>query len=209
MPPGGGAHARPARDARDDRPRAWSTIASASSSTSSSRMRPRSLTPTTLASLASPGATGTGSDACPPTRRRVREGAGRVVRGVGEGARGVGLRRVPPSLERIVELRRAVIECFAPYDDAVRRLSSTTTRPGCARPRFASVFAVLEPEISALVAEHADRRGDEFMRGPFPIPPQEALSRELIEAFGATWDAFRLDSPSIRSRPRSGSATSA
>ncbi len=31
------------------------------------------------------------------------------------------------------------------------------------------------------------------MRGPFPIAQQEALSRELVEAFGATWDQFRLD----------------
>ena len=31
------------------------------------------------------------------------------------------------------------------------------------------------------------------MRGPFPIERQDALSRELIERFGATWDSFRLD----------------
>ena len=31
------------------------------------------------------------------------------------------------------------------------------------------------------------------MDGPFPIDAQDALSRELVEAFGATWDQFRLD----------------
>jgi carboxypeptidase Taq len=31
------------------------------------------------------------------------------------------------------------------------------------------------------------------MRGPFAIASQEALSRELIERFGASWDQFRLD----------------
>jgi len=31
------------------------------------------------------------------------------------------------------------------------------------------------------------------MRGPFPIAGQDALSRELVEALGATWDQFRLD----------------
>ena len=31
------------------------------------------------------------------------------------------------------------------------------------------------------------------MRGPFPVATQEALSREIVEAFGGSWDAFRLD----------------
>ena len=55
------------------------------------------------------------------------------------------------------------------------------------------VFSVLGPELRALVAEHATDEDDAFMRGPFPIADQEALSRELVEAFGATWDQFRLD----------------
>jgi carboxypeptidase Taq len=57
-----------------------------------------------------------------------------------------------------------------------------------------AVFAALQPNLTALVAEHAaDPDEDAFMRGPFPIPAQEALSRELIERFGASWDSFRLD----------------
>ena len=57
-----------------------------------------------------------------------------------------------------------------------------------------AIFARLQPEISALVAEHAAGPGDDDLPpGPFPIPAQQALSRELIERFGASWDAFRLD----------------
>ena len=72
--------------------------------------------------------------------------------------------------------------------------SSTTTRRACARTRCATIFAQLQPEISALVAEHAADPGDDDLPpGPFPIPAQQALSRELIERFGASWDSFRLD----------------
>jgi carboxypeptidase Taq len=31
------------------------------------------------------------------------------------------------------------------------------------------------------------------MKGPFPVAGQDKLSRELAEAFGVTWDQFRLD----------------
>ena len=55
------------------------------------------------------------------------------------------------------------------------------------------VFAVLASELPALVAEQATDEEDAFMDGPFPIAAQDALSRELVEAFGATWDQFRLD----------------
>ncbi len=56
-----------------------------------------------------------------------------------------------------------------------------------------AIFAVLAPELRELVAAHASEDEDAFMRGPFPIPQQEALSRELVERFGATWEQFRLD----------------
>ncbi|MDQ3379206.1 MAG: carboxypeptidase M32 [Actinomycetota bacterium] len=98
-----------------------------------------------------------------------------------------------PSLERMLELQRRVIECFAPYDDpydVVLDNFEEDTKTEDVRV----VFAALQPAISALVAEHASEEDeDEFLRGPFPFAPQEALSRELIERFGASWDAFRLD----------------
>ena len=55
------------------------------------------------------------------------------------------------------------------------------------------IFAVLTPALRELVAANATDDDDAFMRGPFPMDAQDALSRELCEAFGATWDQFRLD----------------
>ena len=97
-----------------------------------------------------------------------------------------------PWLERVLDLRLRYVECFAPYDDPYDVLLDDF-EPGMKTPEIRSVFAVLEPELVSLVATHATNEEDEFMRGPFPIAGQEALSRELIERFGATWDQFRLD----------------
>ena len=97
-----------------------------------------------------------------------------------------------PSLERIVDLRRRYVECYAPYDDAYDVLLEDF-EPGMRTSEIREIFAVLTPALRELVAEHATDDDDPFMRGPFPIPAQDALSRELCEAFGATWDQFRLD----------------
>ena len=98
-----------------------------------------------------------------------------------------------PSLERTLELQRRLIECFAPYDDPYDVVLDNFEE-GTKTEDVRRIFAALQPEITALVAEHAgEEHEDEFLRGPFAIQPQEALSRELIERFGATWDAFRLD----------------
>jgi carboxypeptidase Taq len=97
-----------------------------------------------------------------------------------------------PWLEQIVELRRQYVECFAPYDDPYDVLLDDF-EPGMATDEVRRIFAVLEPELRSLVAEHATDEEDAFARGPFPVASQDALSRELIERFGATWDQFRLD----------------
>ena len=97
-----------------------------------------------------------------------------------------------PWLERIIDLRRRYIECFAPYDDAYDVLLEDY-EPGMRTSEIRDIFAVLTPALRELVAAGATTEDDPFMRGPFPIPAQDELSRELCEAFGATWDQFRLD----------------
>ena len=97
-----------------------------------------------------------------------------------------------PWLERVLELRRRWIECFAPYQDPYDVVLDEYEK-GMRTEDVRAIFATLAPETSALVAEHASDEEDEFMKGPFPIEAQQALSRELIERFGATWDEFRLD----------------
>jgi carboxypeptidase Taq len=97
-----------------------------------------------------------------------------------------------PSLERIIDLRRRYIECFAPYDDAYDVLLEDY-ESGMRTSEIREIFAVLAPELRELVAANATTEDDAFMYGPFPIAAQDVLSRELCEAFGATWDQFRLD----------------
>lgn len=97
-----------------------------------------------------------------------------------------------PWLERVIDLRLRYVECFAPYDDPYDVLLDDH-EPGMKTEEVRSVFAVLEPELVSLVATYASDEEDEFMRGPFPVAGQEALSRELAAAFGVTWDQFRLD----------------
>ena len=97
-----------------------------------------------------------------------------------------------PWLERVLDLRRRYVECFAPYDDPYDVLLEDY-EPGMKTSEIRTIFATLEPELRALVAQHASEEDDDFLRGPFPIPEQDVLSRELVERFGASWDAFRLD----------------
>jgi carboxypeptidase Taq len=97
-----------------------------------------------------------------------------------------------PWLERVVDLRRRYIECYAPYDDAYDVLLEDY-EPGMKTSEIREIFSVLRPELRALVTEQASDEKDAFMSGPFPIAAQDALSRDLCEAFGATWDEFRLD----------------
>jgi carboxypeptidase Taq len=97
-----------------------------------------------------------------------------------------------PWLERILDLRLRYVECFAPYDDPYDVLLDDF-EPGMRTDEVRAAFATLEPGLTALVAEHAAGEDEEFLHGPFPVAAQDALSRELIAAFGATWDQFRLD----------------
>ena len=97
-----------------------------------------------------------------------------------------------PWLERVLELRLRYVECFAPYDDPYDVLLEDF-EPGVRADDVRAVFSALEPELVAIVAAHASDEEDGFLGGPFPIAVQEALSRELIERFGAPWDSFRLD----------------
>ena len=52
------------------------------------------------------------------------------------------LRRVPPWLERMLELQRRYVECFAPYDDPYDALLDDF-EPGMRTDEVRAVFAVL------------------------------------------------------------------
>jgi carboxypeptidase Taq len=98
-----------------------------------------------------------------------------------------------PWLERTIDLRREWVECFAPYDDPYDVVLDEWEE-GVRTEEVREVFAALQSELTALVAEHERTGGnDDLPPGPYSIDVQDALSRELVERFGVTWDAFRLD----------------
>ena len=97
-----------------------------------------------------------------------------------------------PWLERMVDLRLRWAECVGPGEDPYDVLLDEFEE-GLRTEDVRAIFSVLQPELTALVAEHADAEVDEALGGPFAIEAQDALSRELVEAFGGSWDAFRLD----------------
>jgi carboxypeptidase Taq len=97
-----------------------------------------------------------------------------------------------PWLERAIELTQRWIECFAPYDD-LYDVALDENEEGMSTEQVRAIFDALRPELTALVAAHEAAGEDELPPGPYPIAAQDALSRELIHRFGASWDAFRLD----------------
>jgi carboxypeptidase Taq len=96
-----------------------------------------------------------------------------------------------PWLERMVDFRLRLAACIAPDEDPYDVMLDDFEE-GLRSEEVRTIFASLEPELARLVAEHADG-GEDALRGPFDVEAQGALSRELIEAFGASWEAFRFD----------------
>jgi carboxypeptidase Taq len=96
-----------------------------------------------------------------------------------------------PALERLLDIKLRMVECFAPYDDPYDVLIDDFEE-GLHSQEVTRIFEALQPELTALVEEHAGEQ-DEILAGPFPVDRQDALSREIVEAFGITWDSFRLD----------------
>jgi carboxypeptidase Taq len=97
-----------------------------------------------------------------------------------------------PWLDRVVELKRRYIECFAPYDDPYDPLLDDF-EPGMKTAEVRVVFDRLKQELVPLIAHAANNEQDEFMRGPFAVERQHDLSLELIGRFGFEPVAYRLD----------------
>ncbi len=97
-----------------------------------------------------------------------------------------------PWLDRVLELKRRYVECFAPYDDPYDPLLDDF-EPGMKTVEVRAVFDQLKQELVPLIAAATDNGEDEFMRGPFPVERQHALSTQLIERFGLEPSSYRLD----------------
>jgi carboxypeptidase Taq len=97
-----------------------------------------------------------------------------------------------PWLERTLALKRRYVECFTPYDDPYDVVLDDY-EPGMKTHEVRVVFERLKEELIPLIAESASQEQDEFMRGPFPEERQQELSLAVMERFGYTPEAFRLD----------------
>ena len=97
-----------------------------------------------------------------------------------------------PWLDRVLELKRRYVECFAPYDDPYDPLLDDY-EPGMKTAEVRMVFDRLKEELVSLIASAATNDDDPFMHGPFPVERQHELSLELIERFGFERRAYRLD----------------
>jgi carboxypeptidase Taq len=97
-----------------------------------------------------------------------------------------------PWLDRVLELKRRYVECFAPYDDPYDPLLDDF-EPGMTTAEVRVVFDRLKQELIPLIAEAATASEDGAVSGTFPIERQRELSVQLIEQFGFQPSAYRLD----------------
>ena len=87
----------------------------------------------------------------------------------------------------MLDLKLRLIECFAPYEDPYDVLLDDYEE-GVSTSDVRAVFAVLQPEISALVAEHAGMRERRSCAARSRSRRRSGCT--LIERFGATWMRF-------------------
>ena len=76
-----------------------------------------------------------------------------------------------PWLERTLELRRQWIECFAPYDDPYD-VALDEYEEGMRTEDVRAIFAVLQPALTELVAQHESAGGEEVPPGPTRSRPR-------------------------------------
>ena len=98
-----------------------------------------------------------------------------------------------PWLERVVELRRRYIECFAPYDDAYDVLLEDF-EPGMRTSEIRELFAVLDARAARARRRARHRRRGRLHARAFPDRSRRRRFRaSSSRRSGATWDQFRLD----------------
>lgn len=97
-----------------------------------------------------------------------------------------------PWLDRTLELKHRYVACFPPADDPYDLLLDDF-EPGMRTEEVRRVFGRLEPALRELVAAAGDEEPEPFVAGPYPREVQHELSVEVVRAFGAGEDSFRLD----------------
>ncbi len=100
-----------------------------------------------------------------------------------------------PHLEKVIELRRQYVDCFAPADEDYDHLLDIY-EPGMKTAEVRAVFDELKAGLVPLIADVADRADavdDSFLTGDFPIDAQKHVEGTILADFGFTKDSWRLD----------------
>lgn len=100
-----------------------------------------------------------------------------------------------PTIEKQIELRHRYIECFPPVEQDYDVLLDDFER-GMLTREVKATFDELKKDLVPLIAAIAEKSetvSDEVLHGHFAVDQQEAFCRSVIERFGFTRDAWRLD----------------
>ena len=97
-----------------------------------------------------------------------------------------------PWLDRTLELKQRYLACFDAGDDPYD-VFLDDFEPRMQTAEVRTVFERLKPELVELLAAADTSDAEPFVHGRYPKGPQEALSLELMRAFGGTERSFRLD----------------
>jgi len=100
-----------------------------------------------------------------------------------------------PHLKKLVTLNRQKADHWgyqeSPYDALMDEYE-----PGGRASQVRALFADLRPQIVSLLGPALQRSAavpEDFLRGNYPIPAQQALNREVAAAIGFDFDAGRID----------------
>jgi carboxypeptidase Taq len=99
-----------------------------------------------------------------------------------------------PHLEKVVELRRRYVECFAPYEHVYDPLLDDF-EPGMSTATLVPLLAELRDGLTPLLERVADapQLDDSPLRGRFDLPAQHALARAVVETLPLSEGEWRLD----------------
>lgn len=99
-----------------------------------------------------------------------------------------------PHLEKIIELRRAYANCFAPYDHIYDPLLDHF-EPGLKTKDVKEIFARIRPEQVELIKAISQRPQveDDFLYRPYDIERQKSFGIEVIKRLGYDFERGRED----------------
>jgi len=100
-----------------------------------------------------------------------------------------------PYLEKAVELKKRYIDCFVPFDQAYDVLLDDY-EPGMKTSEVQAIFDSLKPGLGPLIraiGQSPEQVSDACLHGSYPVERQRAFILTILERFGFSDQAWRLD----------------